>query len=72
MISNYQVDRGGYEGLARVTAKGGSMVRQQSGLKIENADEVLVLIRITPLGHPQEGRRADRLTRPAAGYWTSR
>ena len=39
---------GGYDGVARVTLKGGSMVKERNGLKINNADEVLVVIRITP------------------------
>ena len=56
--ADYQVDQGGYEGLARVTVKGGSMVKQGNGLAVTGADEVLVLIRITPLAdglQTQEG-----------------
>lgn len=44
----YQKDPGGYEGIARVIPKGGSMYRQLEGLEIKNADEVLILLRITP------------------------
>lgn len=38
-----------YEGVSRVTLRGGKMTQQGKQLKIENADEVLILIRITPL-----------------------
>ena len=45
----YSKDPGGYEGLARVTLKGGKMTCEGQCLKIENADEVLIVVRITPL-----------------------
>lgn len=46
--ATYANDPGGYEGLARVTLKGGKMEPEGSYLRIENADEILVLVRITP------------------------
>ena len=45
----YKYDAGGYEGLARVSLKGGSMITEGDSLRIADADEVLVLVRITPL-----------------------
>lgn len=45
----YSKNPGGYEGLARVTLKGGKMEHEGGRLKIENADEILILVRITPL-----------------------
>lgn len=45
----YAKDPGGYEGLAKVTLKGGRMKQEGHALAIENADEVLILVRITPL-----------------------
>lgn len=44
----YLKDPGGYEGVARVIPKGGSMRRQAEGLKITEAEEVLILLRISP------------------------
>lgn len=44
----YTTTPGGYNGLARVTFKGGRMTVAGKGLKIEDAEEVLVVIRITP------------------------
>jgi len=45
----YSTTPGGYDGLARVTLKGGRMTVDEESLKIEDAEEVLVVIRITPL-----------------------
>ena len=45
----YSKDPGGYEGLGRVTLKGGKMKKEGDFLRIEDADEVLILISITPL-----------------------
>ncbi|HVI48243.1 MAG TPA: glycoside hydrolase N-terminal domain-containing protein [Chitinophaga sp.] len=47
--AQYARDSGGYEGLARVTIKGGSMTADSSDLQINNANEILVVLRITPL-----------------------
>ena len=47
--ADYQVDQGGYEGLARITIKGGKMLDQENGLTIKNADEILIIIRVIPL-----------------------
>ena len=45
----YRQDPGGYEGTARVIPKGGIMRQLSEGLEIEGADEVLILLRISPL-----------------------
>lgn len=45
----YSTTPGGYDGLARVTLKGGRMAVKGESLKIEDAEEVLVVIRIIPL-----------------------
>lgn len=47
----YSASPGGYDGLARVTLRGGRMTTVGKGLKIEDADEVLIVIRITPLAN---------------------
>ncbi len=47
--ARYAKDPGGYEGLARVTLEGGRMQQKGNCLEIENADEVLVILRVTPL-----------------------
>ncbi|WP_291590174.1 glycosyl hydrolase family 95 catalytic domain-containing protein [Bacteroides sp.] len=52
--ADYRNDPTGYEGLARVTLKGGSMVKEGASLRIDNADEVLVVVRITPLKDGKE------------------
>lgn len=44
----YRQDPGGYDGLARVVLKGGRMTNDRSGLEITDADEILVLLRISP------------------------
>lgn len=48
-----------YEGVAKVTVKGGEMAVEGSGLKIEGADEVLVVVRITPLDGRETTRQAE-------------
>ena len=47
--AGYTYDAGGYEGLARVTIKGGQMNVNGNHLQIKNADEILIVMRITPL-----------------------
>lgn len=47
--ASYAYDAGGYDGLARVTIKGGQMSVNENYLQIKNADEVLIVMRITPL-----------------------
>lgn len=47
--AKYAKDSGGYEGLARITIKGGHISREGSTLQIKNANEILIKIRITPL-----------------------
>ena len=64
--ADYQVDRGGYEGLARVTNKGGTVSVQDNQLLVKDADEVLVLIRITPLDDGSQTQEAQVKTELAA------
>ncbi|WP_413666880.1 glycoside hydrolase N-terminal domain-containing protein [Mucilaginibacter sp. Mucisp86] len=47
--AQYANDSGGYEGLARVTIKSGSFKTDGKRLSIENATEILLVLRITPL-----------------------
>ncbi|TWT75763.1 hypothetical protein CA13_73360 [Planctomycetes bacterium CA13] len=47
--ADYALDRGGYEGVARVTTVGGTTVQDDETLQIQDADRVLILIRIQPL-----------------------
>ncbi|MBO9619843.1 MAG: glycoside hydrolase N-terminal domain-containing protein [Niabella sp.] len=47
--AQYANDPGGYEGLARVTTVGGRKTRIGNQLRIEEAEEILVVLRITPL-----------------------
>ncbi len=44
--ADYGLDPGGYQGMARVTTKGGSMTAAEGRLRIAGADEIAVLIRI--------------------------
>lgn len=46
--AEYGFDPGGYEGVARVTTKGGKMAADGSSLNVSGADEVLIVIRILP------------------------
>lgn len=56
--AQYANDSGGYEGLARVITKGGQMRIVDNRLRIENADEILVLLRITPLEYGTTSQEA--------------
>ena len=47
--AQYANDSGGYEGLARITTKGGKIIASGNELQIKDADEIMVVIRITPL-----------------------
>jgi alpha-L-fucosidase 2 len=47
--AQYANDSGGYEGLARVVTKGGQLSVVNKRLQINNAEEIVLLIRITPL-----------------------
>src|SRR5207245_1975453 len=49
--AQYATDSGGYEGLARVTTKGGRLSVVDNRLQIKNAKEILVIVRITPLSN---------------------
>jgi alpha-L-fucosidase 2 len=79
--AGYKYDAGGYEGLARVTVKGGSMTAEGDSLRITDAEEVLVLIRITPREEARLSVRSSvqkelsglpldygKLLKPIAGY----
>lgn len=46
--ADYFKDSGGYEGLARVTVKGGCSMQKGNKIWVEGAEEVLVVMRITP------------------------
>jgi alpha-L-fucosidase 2 len=46
--AEYSHDNGAYSGLARVTLKGGRMERENGRLHVKDADEILVVLRITP------------------------
>ena len=46
--ARYDKDSGGYAGVARVIADGGRMTADGPQIKVEDAREVLVLVRITP------------------------
>lgn len=56
--AQYANDSGGYEGLARVITKGGQMRVVDNRLRIEHADEILVLLRITPLEYGNTSQEA--------------
>ncbi len=69
--ANYKVDHSCYEGLSRITVKGGTMLKAGNGIKISDADEVLVLIRITPLENGSQTKQAevkDELTKMPMKY----
>ena len=44
----YGLDPGGYQGVARVTAKGGNMSAEGDELTVTGADEILIVIRVLP------------------------
>jgi alpha-L-fucosidase 2 len=46
--AEYGHDNGAYSGLARVTLKGGRLERENGRLHVKDADEILVVLRITP------------------------
>lgn len=47
--ANYTNSPDGYEGLAQIISKGGEIKKNNSHLDIKNAEEILILVRITPL-----------------------
>ncbi len=56
--AGYAADPGGYEGLARITTKGGRMqVKEGSLLHVQDAEEILMVLRITPLAGGEEYRQ---------------
>lgn len=44
--ADYALDPGGYQGVSRVSIKGGKMVSGANGIKIADADEILIVTRI--------------------------
>lgn len=46
--AEYAADHGGYEGLSRITTKGGGLVPDGACLQVTDAEEVLIVLRITP------------------------
>lgn len=52
----YRQDPGGYEGVARVQVTGGSHRIEGDRIQVEEADEVLIVLRITPLERGEESR----------------
>ena len=44
----YGLDPGGYEGVARVTARGGNMSVEGDRLTVTGADEILIVVRVLP------------------------
>lgn len=48
----YRHDPGGYDGLAKVILKGGHMTCDRQSLEIRDAEEILILLRITPWDSP--------------------
>lgn len=49
--ADYSKAPNGYEGLARVTTKGGYSIQENNKLRIEGAEEILIVIQITILPH---------------------
>lgn len=45
----YAKDTGGYEGVARVTTQGGQIHGEGKTLRVKDADEILIVLRVTPL-----------------------
>lgn len=46
--ADYSKDPSGYEGLARVTVKGGRSMQKDNKMWVEGAEEILIVMRITP------------------------
>ena len=57
--ANYARDRGGYEGVARVSTKAGTLTQDANTLRITDADEVLITLRVHPL---DDGSSSERST----------
>ena len=56
--AGYAADPGGYEGLARVTAKGGRMqLEEGTRIHVQDAEEILVVMRITPVAGGESYRQ---------------
>jgi len=67
----YGFDPGGYEGVARVTTKGGRMSADGSTLSISGSDEALIVIRVVPQrdgSASQRDRIRAELAKLPAGY----
>ena len=57
--ADYAKDRGGYEGVARVEVRGGTRRVEQDRIRIEDAEELLVLLRIDFLDDAAAARRVE-------------
>ncbi len=55
--ADYAIDRGGYEGVGRVTIKGGTMQEKNGNIHIQDADEVLIVLRIKSLNQGEISER---------------
>jgi alpha-L-fucosidase 2 len=64
-FADYAKDRGGYESVIRVETTGGARRVEGSSLKIEEAESVLLLMRIHPLDDATQSRK-DELRRELA------
>lgn len=64
--AEYSHDNGSYEGLARVTLKGGRMERKDGRLHVKDADEILIVLRITPLAEGAASAMAEAKVELAA------
>ncbi len=65
--AEYAADRGGYEGLARVTIKGGQMETEGNRLHVRGAEEILAVVRITPVANGTSYRQ-DALRKELARW----
>ncbi len=57
--ARYGHDNGGYAGLARVTTKGGRLEGDSNRLRVTGADEILVVLRITPADEGEPSRQTE-------------
>jgi alpha-L-fucosidase 2 len=58
--ADYATDRGGYESVVRVETSGGTRRAEGSSLMIEDAESVLLLMRIHPLDDAADSRKDER------------
>ncbi len=55
--ADYERDRGGYEGAARITTKGGKMSQEGNKVHVTDAEEVLIVLRVHPLDDGSSSQR---------------